>query len=101
MLRKVLSALFILFGAVSLAASAADIDRGQELYAQFCQRCHGVDGYRSMPQAADLARTGVLPLSNRKLEQRIQRGSGLCPSYRGLITDRDLTNLIVFIRTLR
>lgn len=101
MRRKVSSALFILLGSLCVPVSAADIDRGHELYDQFCQRCHGADGYRSMPQAADLARTGVLPLSNRKLQERIQKGKGLCPSYQGLITDRDLTNLIVFIRTLR
>nr|WP_246481059.1 cytochrome c [Motiliproteus sediminis] len=83
------------------AAQAADLDEGKQLYDRFCARCHGADGYRTIPQAVDLARGQGLMKSNRQLQQRLEAGSGLCPSYRGLMESRDFTNLISYIRTLR
>lgn len=82
-------------------SGAADLDRGKELYDRFCTRCHGDDGYRTIPQAVDLARGHGLMRSNRQLQERIEAGKGLCPSYRGLMESRDFTNLISYIRTLR
>jgi len=94
-----------LCGLLALSTSrsvlAADIDQGKLLYERFCSRCHGVDGYRVLPQAADLARGEGLLRSNRQLRERLEAGKGVCPSYRGLMKDRDFTNLIMYIRTLR
>ena len=52
-------------------ANAADIFNGKEVYDLHCQGCHGVDGM------------------------------GHIPSYRGMIEDSDLRDVIAYVRTLQ
>jgi len=80
---------------------AADPQKGNQLYTKNCQNCHGADGVAQMPGVPDFRRGEGLFRSDDDLLQFIRNGSGMMPAYRGLLSDRDILDVISYLRTLR
>ncbi|MCX8115227.1 MAG: cytochrome c [Burkholderiaceae bacterium] len=84
-----------------LDARGADVFRGGELYRRHCAQCHGDDGRPVMPTAPDFTRRERLLQPDPVLLQTVRAGKGAMPGYQGLLRDRDLLDVIAFLRTLQ
>ncbi|GMV57276.1 MAG: hypothetical protein AMXMBFR72_03940 [Betaproteobacteria bacterium] len=82
-------------------ARGADVFRGGELYRRHCAQCHGEDGRPVMPIAPDFTRRERLLQPDPVLLQTVRAGKGAMPGYQGLLRDRDLLDVIAFLRTLQ
>lgn len=87
--------------AVAGGANAADIYNGKEVYDLHCQGCHGVDGRSMEPGTPDFTRGESLMVPDSELYERLRDGMGHLPSYRGMIEDSDLRDVIAYVRTLQ
>lgn len=81
-------------------ARAGDIVRGAEVYRQHCATCHGAAGISTWPGAPNIARNEGMLAPDMVLLQRIRSGRNAMPAYQGLLNDRDILNVITYMRTL-
>jgi len=79
----------------------ADPGRGQQVYTTHCAQCHGEGGHPVWPGTPDFKRTTVLLKPDSHLVATIQKGRGAMPAYAGVIRDREMPDLIAYLRTLR
>jgi cytochrome c6 len=95
------SGIIILACFAASGAWAADPQQGGKLYTKNCKNCHGADGVAQMPGIPDFKRGERLLRSDNDLLQFIRNGSGMMPAYRGLLSDREILDVISYLRTLR
>ena len=81
-------------------AQASDIFNGKDVYELHCQTCHGMDGRSIEPGVPDFSRGESLYAPDVDLVQKL-RDDGHLPSYRGLLTDEEMRDVIAYIRTLQ
>jgi mono/diheme cytochrome c family protein len=91
----------VLFSSVFALANASDIFQGREVYEMHCQTCHGMDGRAMEPGTPDFSLGEGLFAPDVDLVQRLRDGGGHLPSYRGLLTDDELRDVVAYIRTLQ
>jgi cytochrome c6 len=94
-----------LFALVALAfacgtAQAADSIKGGELYAMHCASCHGTSGINVMPNAPNFALGESLMQPDLSLLTSIKNGKKAMPAFQGILTDHDIMNVVVYLRTL-
>lgn len=75
------------------------VDEAKELFIRHCESCHGLDGTKQAAGAADLSKTKK---SDEEIRQMILKGNdkGMMP-YDELLTDREETGLVEFVKTLQ
>jgi len=98
------SAFIIGFLALATApgvAVASDPAKGRATYAEHCVACHAEDGAPLLPDAPDFRRGEGLFQSDTALIASIQRGVGSMPGYDRIIADKDMADLVAFLRTLQ
>jgi mono/diheme cytochrome c family protein len=78
---------------------AGDVFKGQELYTQYCQACHGMDGRGMMPGTRDFTRGDGLLRNDTQIHESIRTGKNGMPSFRGILTDREILDIISHLRT--
>ncbi len=86
---------------ISQGARAADIFNGKEVYELHCQSCHGIDGSSVEPGIPDFTRGESLLVPDTELFDRLWDGMAHMPSYRGMLEDSDLRDVIAYVRTLQ
>lgn len=91
----------VLFVSMFALAHASDIFNGREVYEMHCQTCHGMDGESMEPGTPDFSLGEGLFAPDVDLVQRLRDGGGHLPSYRGLLTDEELRDVVAYIRTLQ
>lgn len=85
----------------SPAARAADPAKGQRLYASHCAACHGAGGRAVMPGAPDFNQFSPrLMRPDFTLLAAIRSGKNAMPAFQGILPDRDILDVIAFLRTL-
>lgn len=94
----VVSVLMLLL--TSGTSNAADTNKGQQLFAANCAICHGQSGRSVMPGAPNFDRGEGLMRPDFALLASIRAGKNAMPAYQGLLTDRDILDVIAFLRTL-
>ena len=82
-------------------AQAADLNQGGELYRQHCAQCHGAGGRPVLPSAPDLSRPTALMKSDLALLASIRQGRGGMPAYQAQFRDREILDIVAFLRTFR
>lgn len=97
--RVALAAVAMLLAANG-ATRAADVRKGEQLYATHCVACHGADGAPTMPGAPDLRRGGTLMRPDAQLLDALRRGRGGMPGYLGVLKERELLDVIAYTRML-
>lgn len=91
---------FMAFVAV-LPVCAADVIKGSQIYAKHCAACHGPGGISVMPGAPHLARAERMMQSDLALLASLKSGKNAMPAYLGILSDREILDVIAFSRTLR
>lgn len=81
-------------------SNAADTIKGGQIYADYCASCHGVDGVPLMPDAPNFARSERLLRPDLFVAASIRNGGNIMPSYQGVLTDSEILDVIVYLRTL-
>ncbi len=96
-------ALGALLAALVLAApaQAADVFKGRQAYAMHCAACHGPAGVSVMPNAPSFARGERLMQPDAALLASIRAGRNAMPAFAGILADREILNVVAFLRTLR
>ena len=82
------------------AALAADVNKGRQLYAQQCAICHGPSGTGVLPGSPNFSRGEALMRPDFSLLASVRMGKNAMPAFRGLLADRDILDVIAYIRTL-
>ena len=82
------------------ASHAADMIKGGNLYATHCAACHGVSGVSMMPGAPSFARGEGLLQADLALLVAIKSGKNVMPAFQGVLSDRDILDVIAYLRTL-
>lgn len=82
------------------SALAADTQRGGSIYSSHCAICHGVNGRPVMPGAPDFRRMERLMQPDLQLVAAIRNGRGTMPGYFGVLRERELFDVVAYLRTL-
>ncbi len=99
--RIAILCLILLGGVYEITAHAADIRKGAKLYNSHCAGCHGASGQGgSMPGTPNFRRGEGLFQPDAKLLELLQNGRGVKPAYRGLMTTKEMLDVIAYLRTL-
>lgn len=79
---------------------AADMFKGKQIYATNCAVCHGPTGISKMPGAPNFARQEGILKPDFTLLSTIRSGRNAMPAFQGMLSDRDILDVIAYIRTL-
>jgi cytochrome c6 len=93
-------ALALVLWHVAAPAAAADIRKGGTLYATHCASCHGANGAPVMPSAPNFRRMETLMRPDMQLLTSIRNGKGAMPGYFGVLRDREILDVVAYLRTL-
>lgn len=83
------------------SAQASDINNGAQLYSMHCTGCHGRNGVPVMPGSPNFARSEGLMQPDLALMGSIRAGKNAMPAYVGILKDREILDVIAYMRTLR
>jgi mono/diheme cytochrome c family protein len=91
-----------------MPATADSIQRGQVLFGETCQMCHGADGAGTgtlrgffNPGPADLTSAPIQNLPATELFKIITNGQGIMPSMAETLSVRDRWDVINYVHTLK
>jgi len=81
-------------------------ESGEGVYKAKCASCHGVDGKGQTAigkrlSIKDLASSDVQNKHDSEIKLLIQDGKGKMPAYKSKLTDEQIENLVVYIRSLK
>ena len=105
----------ILVQSAGIAWGAGDAAKGKAKYAEVCAACHGASGKGDGPAAANLPTkprdhtdaSYMGKLSDQQIFDFIKRGgqalgkSPLMPPWGGSLSDKQIQDLVAYIRSLR
>ncbi|MGE5097098.1 MAG: c-type cytochrome [Betaproteobacteria bacterium] len=93
----------VVVAAIGMASGvdAADIARGAQTYAMHCAMCHGPAGQGIQPGAPKFNRGERLMQSDLALLNSIRTGRNAMPGFVGVLRDRDILDVIAYLRTLQ
>lgn len=81
-------------------AHSASIKDGSDIYQRQCAMCHGMSGMSSMAGAPNFKHGRGLMKPDVSLVEHLKNGRNACPSFRGILRDKDMYDVVAFIRTL-
>ena len=82
------------------ASTAADVNKGRQIYDRHCVICHGPSGRAMVAGAPNFDRGDGLMRPDFTLLGAIRAGKNAMPAYRGMLSDRDILDVIAYLRTL-
>lgn len=99
-LKATLPAGIVLGMLAALPVVAGDMQKGREVYEMHCIACHGIDGYPVDMTIPSFANGDRLYLMDQELADSIRNGKELMPSFRGLLSEEEIRDVITYLRTL-
>jgi cytochrome c6 len=97
--RKILSITVLMLAAGG--AQGSDIFKGKEVYDLHCQSCHGANGQSMEIGVPDFSRGESMFKPDYELVNRLRSGGDLCPTFEGLLREKEMRDVIAYIRTLQ
>jgi cytochrome c6 len=94
-------ALFAMLLLLAMPVHAADVVKGSQLYRMHCAGCHGANGVSPMPNAPSFARGERLMQADMALVGAIRSGRAAMPGYFGILNDREMLDIVAYLRTFR
>ncbi len=82
------------------SAATADIREGSQVYAKNCEICHAGDGSGAVPDAPNFRYGDSLIRSDTDLFNSISSGKGMMPAFQGVLSEQEILNVIIYLRTL-
>ncbi len=94
-------AVWVFFVAFAGAVGADDpVAAGKTVYDRYCMGCHGPAGEGMMPGMPNFALGERLNTTDRDLAERIRQGNGVMPGFAGILSDREIENVVLYLRSL-
>ena len=102
-------AVFILGGALIVAADSGDAQKGKALYEQSCAVCHGAQGKGDsptgkllMPPPANLTSAATQKKSDAEIVQIITNGKppSAMPAFKGQLSEQQILDAVAYVRSL-
>lgn len=89
-----------LVGFSGIATLSQAAQGGQRLYQQHCAGCHGLTGIPVTPQTPNLAMREGMNKPDMMLVQSLKMGGKSKPPFFGILTDKELMDIIQYIRVM-
>lgn len=86
---------------VAAPAAAADLAKGGQVFALHCSVCHGPAGQGAFPGAPKFNRGERLLQSDLQLLATVRAGKNAMPPFNGVLKDREILDVIAYLRTLQ
>jgi len=80
---------------------AGDPFLGANVYNEHCVSCHGANGKGVIAGTPDFHPTNLMAKSDYQLKAFVKTGAGIMPSYQGILKDREIMDVIAYIRTFK
>lgn len=96
-LQNLVCTLLIALGSAPLVA--ADLNEGRRVYEEQCAYCHGAEGSGELPEMPNFQRGERLMQADQSLFRAISDGRGSMPSFAGLLDEREILDVIAYLRT--
>lgn len=93
--------LFMIFGMVAGSCLADSQLKAKDNYQRHCAACHGFDGMSVYTGAPNLRMNEGLLQSDFEIVQKLKAGSPKKPPMMGLLSDQELHQIVIYIRTIR
>lgn len=90
----------LLAASMSSDLYAADTGKGRQVYQTNCAICHGPTGKSVLPGAPNFDRGEGVLKPDLTLLMAIRSGKNAMPAFQGILSDRDIMDVIAFVRTL-
>lgn len=81
------------------ATYAADTVKGSSLYSMHCASCHGASGISVTSGTPNITQSGSMLRSDAMLLRAIKDGKKAMPGYMGILSDREILDVIAHMRT--
>ncbi len=81
-----------------LDAKAGDITHGQQLFAQFCSGCHGLEGERQTGGIILNSAAFLSSVNDEIIGSQILNGGRKMPSFHAVLTRQEVNDLLAFMR---
>ena len=102
MLRAVCAITLIVVWAMPVTAWGGNPFAGKKVWeSHSCPSCHGKKGVPVVPGVPSFANGDRMIKPDRQLIATIARGKGIMPSWRGILTKKQMVNVVTYIRALR
>jgi len=100
MFRSSLTVAGLIILLLSTNAMAGDPLEGRAIYNEHCAGCHGANGRGVVAGTPDLAgATNIMVKPDLKLMQTIAAGKNIMPAYQGRLSEKEMLDVIAYIRT--
>lgn len=83
----------------TVPAMALDLEKGRTIYERHCMGCHSPAGQGMMPNMPNFERGDRLFKTDRELIDAVRDGNGIMPSFNGILDDRELEDVVAYLRT--
>ena len=91
----------LLLAALAGSAWADDpVAAGKAVYDRYCMGCHGPAGEGMMPGMPNFALGERLDTTDRDLAERIRQGNGVMPGFAGILSDQEIEDVVLYLRSL-
>jgi mono/diheme cytochrome c family protein len=99
------AAAVILLGAIFVAGPTYSQAPGADTYKAKCLSCHGVDGQAATPlgkswKILPMKDSAMVHASDARLIASTTNGKGKMPAYKGKLTDAQIKDVVLYMRTL-
>jgi cytochrome c6 len=93
------SLIFILLLLIAGTVMAGDPMKGRPLYENRCAGCHGPEGVPQVGSIPNFKMGQGLMKSDQQLLSFVQKGKGVMPGFKGILTDAEIKDIIAHVRT--
>ena len=94
----------LIWGFLTILAAPAWADdpvaAGKAVYDRYCMGCHGQAGEGMMPGMPNFALGERLDTTDRDLAERIRQGNGVMPGFAGILSDQEIEDVVLYLRSL-
>ena len=100
-MARLRAAALALAAAAAIPREAADGARGAQTFALHCAVCHGPAGQGVFPGTPKFNRGERLLQPDLQLLNTIRSGKNAMPAFNGVLRDREILDVIAYLRTLQ
>ncbi len=73
---------------------------GGKTYKKYCGMCHGEKNRKAIPSVHDFIRGEYLMIPDREMFQIIREGKKTMPAFIGILSNRQIENVVNYLRML-
>lgn len=84
-----------------ITAFAGNASSGSPIFQEKCAACHGASGTAVLPGAPSFAKGERLEKTDGALKTTITNGKNAMPSFKGVLSDGQMGDVLAYIRTLK